>query len=98
MSDQGESDGFNCFSSGRRSNSPESPGLEVKVKIGKKAFQGDEIYKLSPGLKRGKVLIVNFKHYESTEFKTREGSQRDVENLDSLFSQLGKVFILPLFK
>ena len=100
MSDQGESyqrsDGFNCFSSGRRSNSPESPRLEVKVKIGKEK-QGEGIYKLSPGLKRGKVLIVNFKEFESPKFETREGSQRDVENLDSLFNQMGKVFILLFF-
>ena len=60
------SDGFNCFSSGRRSNSPESPQSEVKVKIGKE-HQGEGIYKLSPGLKRGKVLIVNFKEFESLQ-------------------------------
>ena len=90
------SDGFNCFSSGRRSNSPESPQSEVKVKIGKE-HQGEGIYKLSPGLKRGKVLIVNFKEFESPEFKTREGSQRDVENLDSLFLQMGKIFFFIFF-
>ena len=100
MSDQGESyqrsDGFNCFSSGRRSNLPESPRLEVKVKTGKE-HQGEGIYKLSPGLKRGKALIVNFKEFESPVFKTREGSQRDVENLDSLFFQMGEVFFFYLF-
>ena len=95
MSDQGEryerGDGFNCFSSGnRRSNSPEIERLEISVKIGTEQFQGDGIYSLSPGLKRGKVLIVNFNEFESSDFKTREGSQRDVENLDSLFEQMGK--------
>ena len=93
MSDQGEryerGDGFNCFSSGnRRSNSPEIERLDISVKIGTEQFQGDGIYTLSPGLKRGKVLIVNFYEFESKE--TREGSQRDVENLDSLFEQIGK--------
>ena len=90
------SDGFNCFSSGRRSSSPESPRLQVKVKIGKEQ-QGEGIYKLSPGLKRGKVLIVNFKEFDSPDFETREGSQRDVENLDSLFRQMGNVFFFDLF-
>ena len=101
MSDQGEryqiSDGLNCFSSGRRSsNSPESRQLEVKVKIGKEQ-QGEGIYKLSPGLKRGKVLIVNFKEFESPDYETREGSQRDIENLDSLFFQMGKLYFLYHF-
>ena len=94
MSDQGEcygmSDGFNCFGSRKRSNLPETRRLKINVKIGKDKFQGDGIYTLSPGLKRGKVLIVNFKEFESPEFNNREGSQRDVENLDSLFSQMGK--------
>ena len=95
MSDQGEryerGDGFNCFSSGnRRSNSPEIERLEISVKIGTEQFQGDGIYTLSPGLKRGKVLIVNFNEFESSDYKTREGSQIDVENLDSLFEQMGK--------
>ena len=62
--------------------------LDISVKIGTEQFQGDGIYTLSPGLKRGKVLIVNFYEFESKE--TREGSQRDVENLDSLFEQIGK--------
>ena len=82
MSDPGESyqmsDGFNCFSSRRRSSSPKSLQFEVKVKIGEE-LQGKRIYKLSPGLKRGKVLIVNFKEFESPDFKTRKGSQRDVK-------------------
>ena len=84
------SDGFNCFGTGKGSNSPETKRLEINVKTGKNKIQGDGIYKLSPGLKRGKVLIVNFKDFESPDFKTREGSQRDVENLKSLFSQMGK--------
>ena len=64
--------------------------MEINVKIGKEQFQGDGIYKLSRGLKRGKALIINFKEFESSDFETREGSQRDVDNLDSLFSQMGK--------
>ena len=71
-------DGLYCFSS---------------MKIGKKQIQGHRIYALSPGLKRGKALILNFRVFESKDISIRKGSEKDVENLDYLFSKMGRVFI-----
>ena len=83
------SDGLNCFGSRSKRDSPEARRLEINVKVGSE-IQGPGIYRLSPGLRRGKVLIVNFEEFESEDYRKREGSQRDVENLDALFAQMGE--------
>ena len=98
MSDQGEcygmNDGlFNCFGIGNISNSPENKYTDINVILGAE-IQGHGIYRLSPGRMRGKVLIVNFEEFDSEDFGNREGSQKDVENLKSLFSQMGIISYL----
>ena len=64
--------------------------FEVKVIPGTKEYQDKKTYKLSPGFRRGKAMIINFETFEGTDYDPREGSQKDVVNLRALFSQLGK--------
>ena len=87
---------INCASSGERDNSDDSPSPEIQYKSevtvtpGTQEFQGHGIYPLSPGLYRGKALIVNFEEFVNGEkFPKMNGSQRDVDNLDSLLDQMG---------
>ena len=98
MSDKGEcyglNDGlFNCFGLGNRSNLPETQQTEINVLFGTE-IQGPGIYRLSPGLMRGKALIVNFEEFASEDYGKREGSQKDVENLHSLFKQMGIIIAI----
>ena len=62
---------------------------KVRVILGTKEFQGPDIYKLKPGLSRGKMMIVNFDEFEDRVHQ-REGSRKDAENLTSLFHQIGE--------
>ena len=64
----------------------------VKVTTGTEVFQGPDIYELSPGLCRGQMLIVNFEEFDNKDHE-RVGSQKDVENLFSLFDQIGILII-----
>ena len=64
--------------------------VEVKVIPGTKEYQEKGTYKLSPGHRRGKTMIINFETFEGTGYDPREGSRKDVLNLHALFSQLGK--------
>ena len=64
--------------------------FEVKVIPGTKEYQDKKTYKLSPGFRRGKAMIINFETFKGTEYDSREGSHKDVINLRALFSQLGK--------
>lgn len=53
--------------------------------------EGEEIYPLSKGLKRGKLLVANFEHFTGPhKYGERKGSDFDVENLKNVFSQIGK--------
>ena len=63
--------------------------LEVQVIKGNKEYQDKGTYKLSPGIRRGKAMIINFETFKGTDYKTREGSQKDVLNMRALLSQLG---------
>ena len=63
---------------------------EVKVIKGTKEYQDKGTYKLSPGLRRGKAMIINFDTFEGTDYAPREGSQKDVSTMRALLSQLGK--------
>ena len=63
--------------------------FEVKVKPGEREIQGQEIYALSPGTFRGNCCIVNFDEFKCNKYERRLGSQKDVKNLSSLFSQMG---------
>ena len=62
----------------------------VKVIPGTKEYQDKGTYKLRPGLKRGKAMIVNFETFEGTGYERREGSDKDVLNMDALLCKLGK--------
>ena len=64
--------------------------LEVQVIKGTKEYQDKGTYKLSPGLRRGKAMIINFDTFEGTDYAPREGSQKDVSTMRALLSQLGK--------
>ena len=57
---------------------------------GTKEYQDKGTYKLSPGLRRGKAMIINFDTFEGTDYAPREGSQKDVSTMRTLLSQLGK--------
>ena len=61
---------------------------EIRVIHGTEEFHGPEIYKLTPGLSRGKMMIVNFKEFADKDYD-RVGSEKDTENLTSLFHQIG---------
>ena len=61
----------------------------VKVIPGTKEYQDKGTYKLRPGLKRGKAMIVNFETFEGTGYERREGSEIDVLNMHALLCQLG---------
>ena len=60
----------------------------MKVILGLEVYQGPVIYKPSPGLCRGKMMIVNFEEFIDKDHQ-RVGSHKDVENLSSLFDQIG---------
>ena len=62
--------------------------IDVKVIQGTEVFHGPDIYELSPGLCRGKMMIVNFEEFIDKDHQ-RVGSHKDVENLSSLFDQIG---------
>ena len=64
--------------------------FDVEVIPGKKVFHGPDIYELSPGLSRGKMMIVNFNEFVHRAHD-RVGSQKDTENLTSLFHQIGEI-------
>ena len=87
-----ESDG--CFPSKSEVKQEPSVGvprdLVVKVIPGTKFIQGEDIYKLRDGWRRGLALIVNNENFsDSIQYPTRHGSRRDVQNVSSLFSQMG---------
>ena len=62
--------------------------IDVKVILGTEVFKGPDIYELSPGLCRGQMMIVNFEEFIDKNHQ-RVGSHKDVENLSSLFYQIG---------
>ena len=80
---------LNIKSSSSNANSM-GESVEVKVIPGTKEYQEKGTYKLSPGHRRGKTMIINFETFEGTGYDPREGSRKDVLNLHALFSQLGK--------
>ena len=63
--------------------------LCIKVKPALSVFKGDNIYHMESGDKRGRVLLINFELFSEPEYKTRSGTQVDVDNLTSLFDQIG---------
>ena len=66
----------------------------IHVRKGQEIFRGPRIYPVGKGSRRGKLLLANFKSFpKESQFGTRDGSERDVENLKELFSQIGGMLI-----
>ena len=64
--------------------------LSVKVIPSTKLIQGEAIYPLRGGYRRGLALVVNNENFSDPQvYSTRRGSSRDVENITSLLSQMG---------
>ena len=64
--------------------------LDVKVIPAKKVMQGEGIYRLRGGRRRGLALIVNNIQFSEPElYETRHGARRDAENMSSLLTQMG---------
>ena len=84
-----------CFpSSCKNRKKPRGGGevqhLSVKVIPSTKLIQGEAIYKLRGGCRRGLALVVNNENFSDPRiYSTRRGSKRDVENITSLLSQMG---------
>ena len=84
-----------CFpSSSKKRNKAradvEAQHLSVKVIPSSKLLQGDSIYPLRGGCRRGLALVVNNENFSDPGlYSTRLGSKRDVENITSLLSQMG---------
>ena len=84
-----------CFpSSFNKTTKPRTDGearhLSVEVIPSAKLIQGEAIYQLRGGFKRGLALVVNNENFsEPLLYPTRRGSKRDVENIRSLLTQMG---------
>ena len=77
----------------KESNNNADNGSRGKYHVVKSTTQnqGPKIYPLSKGCKRGRMLVVNFKHFNNINFDTRKGSEVDVDSLEEVFSKLGKL-------
>ena len=84
-----------CVSSkiGKKKNLPEAdgvpPSLVVKVIPAQQLIQGEDIYPLAGGVRRGLALVVNNETFSEPQYETRHGARRDVQNVTSLLSQMG---------
>lgn len=82
-------------SSFRKRNKPgggdgEGQHLSVKVIPSTKLIQGQDIYPLRGGYRRGLALVVNNENFSDPQlYSPRRGSKKDVENIRSLLSQMG---------
>ena len=67
----------------------ELAGTFIHVRKAVKLTEGEDVYPLRKGLKRGKMLIANFREFPGTKWNTRKGSEFDVASMKRLFSQIG---------